>query len=160
MHDARAMGSHQCFGALRSEIEERLQRDRPRQTLAQSLPFDELHDKEGLSILLVAVLLKDVINGSNMGIAQAAGIFRLFLKAAAVERIVSERRCEALERDGAFQPGIEGAVNLAHAAPANAAFNTKTARHQGMKELGCWIIVGNPGGRLGHNRDVTRLVAL
>jgi len=45
---------------------------------------------------------------ATWGSLRRLAFFPLFLEAAAIHRIVAKLGREALERNGAFQPGIEG----------------------------------------------------
>ncbi len=145
--DAAIVGGDKSFRALAGNVKKFLQLDGTSQALTQRLAFHELHDEEEF-----VLCFQEVVNGGNAGlVAHLRGALGFFHEAAAVERIVAQGRGQALESDRAFQTCVASAVNLAHAASADAVFNFKSARNGTGQGIPGGIAIHKNGCRFRHN---------
>src|SRR5690242_14700734 len=80
------------------------------QALPQVLAFDIFENQEDF-----ALLFQDVVDRGNVRVDEAGGAFGFFEKTMAVERIGAQGGSQTLQGDGAFELGVFGAVDLAHA---------------------------------------------
>ena len=82
-----------------------------RRRLLERLALDVLHDQ-----VVDVVLQADVVERADVRMIQAGDDLRFALKPLAAVRIVRQMFRQGLDRDGAVQAGVEGAIDLAHAA--------------------------------------------
>ena len=82
-----------------------------RQPRRQRLAFEKLHHQE-----VDAVLMADVVQVADVRVIQRGDRARLALEALSGARIGDAMRRDDLDGDRAIQPGVAGAVDLAHPA--------------------------------------------
>ena len=82
MDDAALVGRDQGFGALSGDIEKLIQAHRLTQPLSQGLALNVFHDQEDL-----ALIFKYVVNGGDLGIAEAGNARGFLLEPATVDGI-------------------------------------------------------------------------
>jgi hypothetical protein len=85
------------------------------------------------------MFLEDVVHGCNVSVTEARCPFSFFEEAVAIERVGAQRRGQTLERDGALELGIFGAIDLAHSTLAKTIADAETPDHsstQGILWLG------------------------
>src|SRR5882724_13483484 len=131
MENSAIIGGDERFGALASDVEKLLKLDRTGQALPQGLALHILHDKKKFVFGFEEV----VDRGYARLIPHLRRALRLFHESAAIERIIAQSGRKALERDGTFQPGIPGAVHLAHAAGTDPVLDFKSARNCASKKI-------------------------
>ena len=88
------------------------------QTLRQGLAVERLHHEERK-----AIVLADVVQGTNVRMAQARERSRLAFEALAAGRAVGHVPRQDLDRHHSAEPRIDRAVDLAHAAAAEQRVN-------------------------------------
>ena len=84
------------------------------QPLAKSRPFQELGDQ-----VRCALVHADVVQREHAGMVQRRGRARFLLEPAQQVLVGRERRRQDLDGDRAYEPGILGAIDTAHAALAD-----------------------------------------
>ena len=88
----------------------------PYKALPQSLPFEKLHDNEGLT-----VVLSDFVDGTNVGMIQSGSRPRFALEPLQGHSICGQSIGQELQRDVAPQGKVFGPVDHTHA-PATQLF--------------------------------------
>src|SRR5580704_996214 len=106
MNDTRIVCRRQGQGALRSDGQEFEDWDRLRKAPTQCLPFDVLHDDEKF-----AFFLDDVVNCSDVRIAEARCPFRFFPKPLSGALVTTEVWRNALESHLTLQTKITCTVD-------------------------------------------------
>ena len=76
MDDTGLVGGGEAVGDLAAEADDLARGQRRAEALAEALALDQLHDQER-----VAVLVADVVDGDEIGVAQRRGRPRLLLEA-------------------------------------------------------------------------------
>ena len=84
------------------------------QPVAQRLPFDVLDDEE-----VDAVVTADVVERADVRMIEAGDRASFLLEARMQARVRTQMGRQDLQGHGPAEPGVRGAVNLAHAARAN-----------------------------------------
>ncbi len=115
VQDAALVGSGQPGTQLPRNLDRLLQRrsPEPAQDGAQVLAVDVLHRQEEL-----AVGLADVVHATDVGVRDLPRHANLVAQACQRRRIVGEMGGQELQRDRLAELQVVGAVDLAHAAPA------------------------------------------
>ena len=114
MHHATAMRFIQCSRDLRTQLQHLRQRQRPLlQTLGQRFALDALHHQ-----VVDSVLMTDVMQHANVWMIQVRDGFRFALEPLLANRITRKLLRKNLDRNGAIQTSIAGAVDFAHPASA------------------------------------------
>src|ERR1700730_17620949 len=110
MHLPTAVGLVEPFTDPDSTLQDLFGRQRPSpQTIRQGLAFQILHDQ-----VADAVLHTDIRKMTNVWMAQAGDRPRLSLETLFGLCIIREAGGKDLDRNCAVQPGVAGAVHLAH----------------------------------------------
>ena len=114
MHDAALVRGVERVGDLRGDGQRLDERNRAaREPCLEVFALDQFHDEDGRSS---AVL--EAVDGGNVGVIQCRECPRFTLEACAALRISGGIVRQDFQRDVALQPGIAGAIDLAHAARA------------------------------------------
>ncbi len=112
MHDAAPVSGRERARHLRADIDRLTNGDRlALHLLPERLPRDELGDDER-----AAVDLADVVDHEDVGMVERGGRPRLHVKAAEALGIARHRHRQQLDRHQTIEPGVAGAIHLAHAA--------------------------------------------
>ena len=115
VHDPARMRRLEGVGDLGPQLEQRLERQRPRrQPFAQRFPFEQLHRDEGPPLVLV-----DVEDRADVGVLQRGRRPRLALKPFERLRVPDELFGQKLQRDAAAELDVLGLVDDAHAAASH-----------------------------------------
>ena len=114
MNDSLGMRGIEGIGNLNRQIEQRFRIHRAAvDAVFQRLPFQELHDDEGLAVFLV-----NLVDGADVGMVQRRRGARFPLKAIQGLAILGKFFGQKLKRDEAAKFEILGPVNDTHAAAA------------------------------------------
>ena len=105
------MGRGQRLGHLADELHQRGQGGTPGRETPQRLPLDQLHDEEGL-----ALVLADVVDRTDVGMVQGGGGAGLALEPLQALGILGILLGQELEGHAAAEAGILGLVDDPHAA--------------------------------------------
>ncbi len=112
--DAGLVGGGHPIGHLNRQIEQSPYRQRATgQQRPQGQAVHQLGDEVGY-----AVLGSDVVNGEDVGVVEGGDSSSFLLKAPLPFGVLHRRRGQDLDRHFAPQPGVAGAVDLAHTAGA------------------------------------------
>ena len=110
------MGRGQRLGHLADEVHQLGQGGTPGGERPQRLALDQLHDEEGLALVLV-----DVVDRADVGMVQGGGGAGLAAEPLQPLRDPGILRGQELEGDAPAQAGVLGLVDDPHAAAARAA---------------------------------------
>ena len=120
VHDAAAVRGIERSGDLGAEGEHLVDGQRPfPQPVGERLALEVLHDQE-----VDAVLVSHVEEGADVGVLEARDRLGLALQPLLELGAVRQVRGQHLDRDRALEPGVAGAVHLAHAAGAGGLFDS------------------------------------
>ncbi len=121
MHDGRAMCGIERGRDLDRAVERVSERQRSsRDPLSERFPVQKLHDQvRHEPVPLRFAIGTDVVEGADVRMTEAGDDAGFTLEALARGFIDRGVREEHLDRDDPAEPGIVGAVDLAHAAAAN-----------------------------------------
>ena len=115
MDDAGRVRGGERAGHLDAVAERLLERQpAAREPARERLAFEELHDQE-----VGAILLADVEERADVRVTEARDDARLTRQALPRRRILRAAWRQDLDGDSPIEPGIEGFVDLAHAAGAD-----------------------------------------
>jgi len=111
MDDARAMRPVEGVGDLQGVAEDLVDRQRAlAQPIGQRLALQMLHHQKA-----GAVFDADIEQRADVRVVQGCNGASFSIEALTELRYASERMWKDLDRDGAIEPGIPGAVHFAHA---------------------------------------------
>ena len=113
VHDPGGMGRGQRLGHLADEVHQLGQGGTPGRERPQRLPLDQLHDEEGLALVLV-----DVVDRADVGMVQGGGGAGLAPEPLQPLGIPGILLGQELEGDAAAEAGVLGLVDDPHAAAA------------------------------------------
>ena len=111
VHNPGGMGRGQRLGHLADERHQRRQGETLRSERPQRLPLDQLHDEEGLALVLV-----HVVHGTDVGVVQGGGGTGFALEPLQALRVLGILLGQELEGHAAAEPGVLGLVDDPHAA--------------------------------------------
>jgi hypothetical protein len=93
-------------------LQDLVKRERPfLQPFGKRFPFNALHNE-----VVDSVLIADIVQHANVRVIENGDGFGFSFKALLVNGITRKLSRKNLDRNGAIQPGIAGAVDLAHPA--------------------------------------------
>ena len=128
MNDTLRVGGVEAFGNLPCPIEKDLGLQRPpRNAMRQRHPVEKLHRNEGL-----AVVLRDFVDGANVGMVQGRGGAGLSAKTFQRLRVVCHVLGQELQRDKAAEFGVLSLVHHTH--PAAAKFLNDVVVRDGLAD--------------------------
>ena len=113
VHDPGGMGRGQRPGHLADEGHQLRQGGTPGGERPQRLPLDQLHDEEGLALVLV-----DVVDRADVGVVQGGGGAGLAPEPLQALGILGILLGQELQGDAAAEAGVLGLVDDPHAAAA------------------------------------------
>ena len=116
VHDAGAVCPVDCRADLDGDVERVVHRQLRRTTEPgfEGFPFEKLEDQ-----IVELAVAADVMDGADVRIVQRRDDAGFLLEALARFRIGRQRAGQDLDGHRAIQPGVTGAVDLAHAARAD-----------------------------------------
>ncbi len=122
MDDAFFVSGLQTFAALGGDGEKFVGGNGLFEAVAESFAFDKLHDQPEF-----AGVLDHVVHGSDIGVVEGGGALGFLEQALAVGGIGMRAGGHALDGDKALERGVFRAVDLSHAACAEALGNDEAA---------------------------------
>ncbi len=122
VENAFGVGGCEGVDALKSDGEEAIERERGAQLVAQRGAGDELHDQQD-----IVLFFDNVVDGGDIGMNEGGGALAFAEEEVAVGSRIAVTAEHALDGNRALECGIEGAVNLAHAAGAEQGLDPEAA---------------------------------
>jgi len=122
VENAFGMRGAQSVDALEGDGEEAIEGHRGAKLFAQGGAGDKLHDEQD-----VVLLFDHVVDGGDVGVTEGRGALAFAEEEAAILGGILVAREHALDSDGALQRGIEGAINLTHAAGTEERLDSESA---------------------------------